>query len=806
MGTLLDHTDLYHACDPDALGFSTTDELEPLKQIIGQKRALDAVAFGTEIRQDGYNLFAMGPSGSGKHSVIFELLESKAAGESAPSDWVYVNNFKDSRKPLAIELPSGDAREFKEDVDELLELLKIIIPNVFESNEYRNGKETIAQRYSDRQGEIFAYMQDEAKKHHVSMSTPNATQVNFVPVHEGKNLSRDDFDALDDDTKAKIQEEISEFEKIVRDALQEVSRLNKRQQQEFKAFDKRVTTQAVETVTEDLRKKYKEHQKVVDYLIAFEEDIIGNVRDFIAKPDEMGMMPFMQEYYTPSFKRYAVNIFVTDGERQCAPVVYEDHPSHPNLIGRIEHLSQMGTLVTDFTMIKPGALHRANGGYLLLDARKLLMQPFSWEELKRALRSKELRIESLAQQYSLISTATLEPEPIPINLKVVLIGERLFYYLLHHYDPEFGELFKVSADFEDDMPRDDDSMGLYAKMIGTIAKNDALLPLSAPAVARVIEHASRHAGHVGKMTAHIRTVADLLKESDYWAEKAGRESIGREDVEQALTAQRERSGRLRERLYELIDEGTVMIRVSGESIGQINALSYLNIGESRFGVPTRITAKTRIGKGEIVDIQRKVELGGPIHSKGVMILGGYLSSRFAREAPLSLSASLVFEQTYGLVEGDSASSTELYALLSSLSDLPIRQDFAVTGSVNQNGEVQAIGGVNEKIEGFFDVCMRLDPKHTHGVLIPKANVRHLMLKPEVVEAVKKGRFEIHAVSTIDEGIALLTGVAAGEADEAGNFPSDSVNGRVVARLEAFTETLLKLRSGREKEESDADEA
>ncbi len=805
MAKPLEPAELYHACDPDRFTFTTTDELEPLKEVMGQRRAMDAVAFGTDIRRDGYNLYAMGPSGSGKHSIISELLEHKALDEAPQSDWVYVNNFKDSRKPIAIELPSGQAREFSDDIEELLELLKTIIPTVFESNEYRNEKEAINQRYLDEQAAIFNYLQQEAERHEVSMNTASTTRVTFVPMKEGKVLSREDFDALDDDTKREIQKKLTAFERTVKEGLREISRLNKQQQQEFKAFDKKITTQAVETIMEELRQKYREHEKVVDYLIAFEEDVINHVHDFTAKPEEAGMPPFMQEYYAPSFKRYAVNVFIGNGPKECAPVVYEDNPTHQNLIGRIEHISQIGTLITDFTMIKPGAVHKANGGYLLLDARKVLMNPFSWEELKRTLRSKEVRIESLAQQYSLISTATLEPEPIPVHLKVILIGERIFYYLLYHYDPEFKELFKVSADFEDDMPRDDDAMLHYAKMIGTITDNDGLLPLSRDAVARVIEHASRKAEHTGKMTTHLRTLSDLLKEADYWAVKAGRSVTEREDVETALDAQEERIARVRERLYDQIEEGTVMIRTSGSAVGEINALTYLSLGPSRFGMPTRITAKSRIGKGEIVDIERQVELSGPIHSKGVMILGGYLSARYAREAPLSLSATLVFEQTYGKVDGDSASSTELYALLSSLSGLPIIQHFAVTGSVNQHGEVQAIGGVNEKIEGFFDICMRLEPEQFHAVLIPRSNVKHLMLKEEVIEAVKGGTFAIHAVSTIDEGIALLTGVEAGDADAAGNYPPESVNGRVVAQLERFTQKALELRRAGRKEEEEEKE-
>ena len=420
------------------------------------------------------------------------------------------------------------------------------------------------------------------------------------------------------------------------------------------------------------------------------------------------------------------------------------------------------------------------------------MKPFAYEELKRVLRSKEIRIESLAEQYSFISTTSLEPEPIPINIKVVLIGERILYYLLHHYDPDFKELFKVSADFEDDMPRSDENLQLYARMIGTIAKQHDLLPLAPEAVARVIEQSSRDVSHASKFSTHLRTLADLLKEADYWSKKSDHAAIEKSDIEKALNAQKERLNRIQMKLYEQIDEGTIMINVSGSAVGQINALTYISMDGYHFGLPSRITARTRIGKGEIIDIERKAELSGPIHSKGVMILSAYIGSKYAPDLPLSLSASLVFEQSYGMIEGDSASSTELYALLSSLSGLPIKQNIAVTGSVNQFGEVQPIGGVNEKIEGFFDICMRKDAEASYGVIIPYTNVKHLMLKEDVVEAVEKGKFTIYTVKTIDEGISILTGVEAGEADAKGNFPHNSVNGKIVARLQELSEKIRKF--------------
>lgn len=796
MRTPLDISALYHRCDPSLFTFKTTDELEPIEQPIGQKNALEAVDFGTNIQQDGYNLFAMGPSGSGKHSTVMALLETKAKSEAVPNDWCYVNNFKDTRKPIAIELPPGKAAPFQADIAELVELLKAILPAVFESNNYRNEKEAINQKYIEAQSSIFQHLQDEAQKHDVSMNASSTSRVTFVPVVDGKILSAEEFKAIKGEQKEEITRKMTEFEVIVKEGLRKVSELNKAQQKEFKALDRKITQEAVETVIDEVRRKYAGVQKIVDYLDGLQNDVVRHVQDFLVKPEEMGMPPFMQEFYTPSFTRYKVNLFIAHNGSNTAPVIYEDNPIHQNLIGRIEHVSQVGTLVTDFSMIKPGALHKANGGYLVLDARKLLMQPFAYEGLKRVLRAKEIRIESLAQQYSLISTTSIEPEPIPVNVKVILIGERILYYLLHHYDPDFRELFKVSADFEDDMPRSDENIDLYARMIGTIAKQHELLALTPEAVARVIEQSSREVSHAAKFSTHLRTLSDLLKEADYWSRKYAHASIEKSDIEKALTAQIERLNRIQRKLYEQIEEGTIMINISGSAVGQINALIYISIGGHNFGLPSRITARTRIGKGEIIDIERKVELSGPIHSKGVMILSAYLGSKYASDLPLSLSASLVFEQSYGKVEGDSASSTELYALLSSLSDVPIKQNIAVTGSVNQFGEIQPIGGVNEKIEGFFDICMRTDADASYGVIIPEANVKHLMLKTEVLEAVEKGTFSIYAVKTIDEGIAILTDADAGEADAKGDFPKESINGKVVARLKTLSETIRQFSHAR----------
>ncbi|HEY9203430.1 MAG TPA: AAA family ATPase [Sulfurimonas sp.] len=792
MVSALTLSQLYNSCDSSLFSFATTKELQELDEPFGQKNALEAIDFASSIEQDGYNLFAMGASGSGKHSTVMSFLQKKAKAKKAPSDWCYVNNFKDPRKPIAIELPSGEAVKFKDEMYELVELLKEILPGVFEGNAYRNEYEAISQKYIEKETQIFKYLQDEAKRLNISMNATSKNRVTFAPVIDGKVITASEFNAIEGKEREEIEKRVNEFEKIVKDALHGVNELNKAQRKELKELERKMTKESVESLIDDVRSKYGFSEKITAYLDDLQDDVIKHVQDFLVKPDEMPMMPFIKDLYTPSFSRYEVNLFITHDEGATSAVVYEDNPIHQNLIGKIEHLSQVGTLVTDFSMIKPGALHRANGGYLVLDARKLLMQPFAYEELKRALRSKEIRIESLAQQYSFISTTSLEPEPIPIDVKVALIGERVLYYLLYHYDPDFGELFKVTADFEDSIERSKENMHLYAQMIGTIAARHDLLPLTPEAVARVIEESSREVSHSLKFSAHLRTLSDLLKEADYWAKKNNHSAVERDDINRVLQTRIERANRIQMRLYDEIDEGTIMISLSGEAVGQINALSYISLGGYNFGIASKVTSRTRIGKGEVIDIERKVELGGPLHSKGVMILSSYLGSTYAQDKPLSLSASLVFEQSYNKIDGDSASSTELYAILSSLSNLPIKQNMAVTGSVNQFGEIQPIGGVNEKIEGFFDICMRKDKDGLYGVVIPEANVKHLMLKSEILEAVKKGNFAVYAVKTVNEGIEILTGVEAGETDESGNYPPSSVNGMVMARLEEFSKNAKEF--------------
>jgi len=556
-----------------------------------------------------------------------------------------------------------------------------------------------------------------------------------------------------------------------------------------KALNREVAGLAVGHLLDELRKTYADLPNVVDYLNALQQDVSANVDAFLTPPESplAAMSGIPQRGSSPFFRRYEINLLVDHRDSRGAPVVYEDNPSYQNLLGQAEYSAQLGALVTDFSLIKAGALHRANGGYLILDAYKMFSQPYAWDGLKRALRTAELRIESLGQMLSLLSTVSLEPQPIPLKVKVILVGERRLYYLLASLDSDFSALFKVAADFEEFVDRDEKNSLLYARRIATFARQEGMVPFDRAAVARIIEHAARIAQDSEKLSTHRGTLTDLLRESDYWTRKSSRSVATSEAVQQAIDAQIRRSDRMRERLQEQVQQGTLLIDTQGEQIGQVNGLSVLDLGPFSFGHPTRITARVRLGKGEVIDIEREVELSGPIHSKGVLILSGFLGARYASDQPLSLSASLVFEQSYGAVEGDSASSAELYALLSALARAPIRQNLAVTGSVNQNGQVQAIGGVNEKIEGFFDICKPRGLTGEQGVLIPASNVRHLMLRHDVVEAVAAGRFHVYPVETIDQGIEILTGVPAGKRDGLGFFPEGSVNQLVESRLVELAE-------------------
>jgi lon-related putative ATP-dependent protease len=781
---------LCRRCDPNQFAFATTAELDDLAEIIGQARAIEAVRFGVGIRQEGYNLYALGPQGAGKYSAVRQFLEQKAATETAPADWCYVNNFEQPHRPHYLKLPPGLGVTLRQDMAQLVEELRTAIPAIFESEDYRTRRQVIEEEFKEREEKAFEELKQEAQKRGVALiRTP--VGLAFAPRHEGQVISPEQYQNLPQAEQDQVQADISALQDQLLATIQELPRWEKELRGRLKALDREMTLFAVGHLMDELRQKYVLLPEIVQYLNAVQQDVIENVDDF-RNPEETAPVPFAGSPLPrsllgpPPFRRYQVNVLVDHSAAQGAPVIYEDYPTYQNLIGQVEHMAtQAGALMTDFNLIKPGALHRANGGYLILDARKVLQQPLAWEQFKRALTSREIRIESLGQMFGLVSTVSLEPEPIPLEVKVVLLGERLLYYLLYEYDPDFGELFKVEVDFEDEMDRSPENNLLYARLVATLARKEGLRHFDRTAVARTIEHSARLIGDAEKLSTRMQSIANLLREADYWAGQAGNEVVSAAAVQRAIDAQVQRADRMRGRMQEEIERGTILIDTQGEKVGQINGLSVLMLGNFAFGRPSRITARIRLGKGEVVDIEREVELGGPIHSKGVLILAGFLGARFGQERPLSLSASLVFEQSYSGVEGDSASSAELYALLSALAEAPIKQALAVTGSVNQHGQVQAIGGVNEKIEGFFDVCRARGLTGEQGVLIPASNVKHLMLRQDVVEAAAAGQFHIYPVETIDQGIELLTGLPAGERDESGHFPEGSINQRVEARLAAL---------------------
>jgi lon-related putative ATP-dependent protease len=795
----LEATALYQRCDPAQFTFETTADLQDLAEVIGQERAVEAVRFGIGIRRDGFNLFALGPEGTGKYAVVRHYLERQAATQPPPSDWCYVYNFVEAHKPCAIRLSAGGGATLRREMEHLVEELRTAIPTTFESENYRTRRQDIEEEFRERQEKAIADVQRQAQERGLALiRTPMGLA--FAPTRGGQVISPEDFQKLPPEEQERAQASVSALQDELQKSLGQMPQWDRERREKVKALDREVATYAVGHLIEDLRRSHADLPEVSEYLRRVQQDVMENLDEFRRAAEAPEAQPptpaegALRRLPTPAgsafFRRYQVNVIVDHSGATGAPVIYEDHPTAQNLVGRIEHMAQMGALITDFNLIKAGALHRANGGYLILEARKVLLQPFAWEELKRALSSEEIRVEVLGQTLSLISTVSLEPEPIPLDVKVVLLGERLLYYTLSQLDPDFAELFKVAADFEDQMDRTSDTHLLYARMIATIVRQEGLRPFDRQAVARVIEQSARIAGDAERLSTHVRSIADLLREADYWAGEAQHGVVSAANVQRAIDAQIYRSDRVRERIQEEIQRGTILIDSQGATVGQVNGLSVITLGQFAFGRPSRITARVRLGRGEVVDIEREVALGGPIHSKGVLILSSYLGARYAMDRPLSLSASLVFEQSYSGVEGDSASSAELYALLSALADLPIKQGLAVTGSVNQYGQVQAIGGVNEKIEGFFDVCRAQGLTGEQGVLIPASNVKHLMLRHDVVAAVAAGQFQVYAVETIDQGIEILTGVPAGERDAQGEFPAGSVNQRVEARLIALSEKRL----------------
>ncbi len=808
---------LYTPCSTKGFDFKTTADVKPLEGVIGQDRAVESIRFAIGMLHDGYNLFAFGPEGTGKSSTVLRYLEHEAKSQPTPDDWCYVNNFDDAHKPQALRLPAGKAVVLRRDMEKLVEELQATLPAAFESEDYNQRKEALENELKHENEEAFAKLHQTAEQNEIALvRTP--TNLSLMPTKNGEVLSRKEFEDLPKSVKKKRLKALEILEDQLEEIVALIPKREKEHREKLRSFNRGITQQAVGHLIEELEIKWHDIDVVLPYLEDVRNDVIEHVIDFLLEPESSQDTPIEglgARRSSGSFRRYQINVLVdnssnSDKPYKGAPLVEEEHPSLPNLTGRIEHLSQMGTLVTDFNMIKPGALHRANGGYLVMDARRILMQPFAWENLKRSLRAGHIRMESPAESLGLVTTVSLEPQPIPLSVKVVLLGEPILYYLLSMYDPDFKELFKVAADFADRMDRDSVGVNNYARLLASQVEHEKLRHLDRSAVARVVEQGARFASDAEKLTTHMASVVDLVREANYWAGMKKSKVITAKHIQKAIDAKIYRSDRYRELLQEEIQRGNLVIETEGTKIGEINALSVLQLDSFMFGRPSRISATVSMGKGDVVDIERQVELGGPLHSKGMMILESFLFSRFGQNGPMALSARIVFEQSYGGIDGDSASSSELYALLSAISGIPINQEIAATGSVDQKGFVQAIGGVNEKIEGYFDICSHRGLTGTQGVIIPASNVKHLMLRADVVAAVEKGAFHVWAINTIDEGIEILTGVSAGEKNAKGEYPIDSVNRAVERTLRQFankartfvagpppppTNAIIKVQSG-----------
>jgi lon-related putative ATP-dependent protease len=777
------------ACDPGQFSFRSTEELSPLEEVIGQERALNAIAFGIDIKRPGYHMYALGPVGTGKTTTVQKYLEHEAASRPVPDDWLYVNNFANEDKPHAFRLPAGSGCRLKADMDRLVDELQSVVPRIFESTEYTKQQEEVGGDIQKKQQAMLQEVDDFARGQGlVIMQTPQGLMI--APAANGNILTPEQAEQLDEEKKAKIEQAREEVEGKLRDAMRKVQQLQREARERVNDLDRQSVAFAVDHMIDELKERYAQFEPVVKLMDEIRKDILENVpaikqlRQMKQMQEQVpwaGMMAQGQQ--GPAFDKYRVNLIVDNCESKGAPVIVARNPSYHNMVGRVEHQGQFGMLVTNFTMIKAGLLHKANGGYLMLDVRDVLSKPMAYEGLKRSLKNGVVEIEPMGEAYGLIATHTLEPEPIPLDIKVVLLGEPMLYYLLFAYDPDFQELFKVKVDFSLRMERTPETMEQYARFIATVCREEGLKHFDPSGVAKVVEHGSRLINHQGKLITKFGDIVDLVRQASFWAEKNGHELITGDDVKKAIDEHVYRSNQIEELLNEAIAEGIIMIDVEGEKHGQINGLAVMSLGDYAFGKPSRITASIHVGNEGVVNIDREVKIGGRIHNKGAMILASYLGGRYATDVPLALSAHLTFEQVYEEIEGDSASSTELYALLSGLSGFPIRQDLAVTGSVNQYGQVQAIGGVNQKIEGYFDIC-RLTTGLTgrQGVLIPRSNVKHLMLREDVVQAIREGKFHIYPVATIDEGISILTGKAAGEMRPNGAYPEGTVNAAVYARL------------------------
>jgi len=799
---LLHPKDVCQRTAADRWTFDTTEDLNPLAEMTGQGRAAEALRFGLGIRRKGYNLFVLGAAGTGKHTAVFEALERRARTEPTPHDWCYVQDFDQWHRPGALRLPPGEGHAFRKDLDKLIDELITALPAMFRGEEYRSRRGGLEKAFNAAEKKLVEEMEEAAEAQGIAfIRAPDGFA--FTALRDGEPIPFAEIDKLDDEAQGVFEAAVEALQEPLGDMLTRLEALQRDTDDKVDALDHALSGALVAARIEKLKARWAHVPDALEHLGAVERDVPECLWVFMPEEDDEPNsrdardeassddddVPLLGPGDTrpgaAARRRYEVNVLVDRTGLVGAPVVYEDLPTYGNLVGRVEHVARMGALVTDFRLIKAGSLHRANGGYLVIDVDRMMSHPGAWEGLKHALRAGEARIETLERMLSMATTRSLEPDPIPLDVKVVLVGERWMYYELEDADAEFGELFKVAVDFDDDMPRTPETELATARWIATFARRESLRPFARLACARVVDQSARTAGHAARLSTRYDDLADLLREADHVAAGLGHPHVTEEDILNAHDARVHRLDRLRESVLADIRRGVLRVEVTGAVVGQVNALAVIDMGRFAFAHPRRVTARVRVGNGEVIDVERETDLGGEIHTKGILILTGWLGARYAVETPLSLTASLVFEQSYAGVDGDSASSAEAYALLSSLSEVPLRQSVAVTGAIDQHGRVQAVGGVNEKIEGFFDVCRALGLNGEQGVVVPRANAGDLMLRDDVVEAVTAGRFRIWAVETIDEGVEVLTGLPAGERDAEGRFPPESINGRVEARLVGF---------------------
>jgi lon-related putative ATP-dependent protease len=785
---------LRFTCDESMFHFETTADVLPLKVMIGQERAVKAVEFGLFTKNQGYNIFISGLVGTGKITYAQAAVRAVADREPAPADWCYVNNLENSSQPIALSLPAGMGGTLRQDIDTLVEDLKNDISKAFSGDDYEQAKNSVIKSFQEKRALAIEKFNQQAEEYGI---LPQWSTTGFVgvPLSEGKAVTPEEYQKLPKEQREEIDKKMLAVHEKAMEVIRHMQHLEREVREEVKKLDGKIGLFAVGHLIDELKEKYAEYKQITDYLEAVKKDVVKNINDFkpSAVEDEQNpLLLFKRNMRDSSRSKYRVNLFVDNHKAQGAPVVIETNPTYYNLIGRVEYETRMGVVGTDYTMIKPGALHKANGGYLILNARDVLVNVGAWEALKRVLKTRKLYIENLSEQYGMLAMASLKPQPIDINVKIILIGNPYIYYLLYSNDEDFRKLFKIHADFDVQMDNNAANIEKLAGFISSTVQRENLKPFDRSAVAKVVEFCCRLADSQKKLTTRFNEVVELLCEADAWATMENSETVGSGHIRRAIEEKRNRSNKYEERLQEMFAEGKFLLDTDEKKVGQVNGLAVLDVGEYTFGKPSRITANTYLGKSGIVNIERETKMSGTSHSKGVLILSGYLGQKYAQKYPLALTASLTFEQLYGGIDGDSASSTELYAILSSLSELPVRQYIAVTGSVNQKGEIQPIGGATQKIEGFFNVCKIKGLTGKQGVMIPHQNATDLTLNDEVVDAVQAGNFHIYAVKTVDEGIEILTGVPAGALQADGSYPEGTVHDLVNQKLKEYTETILKL--------------